>query len=88
MRCRPARHHIAVQIEIQRAGIGKEADFRRAVFDPGADIRIAALIDLHINTGEIQLELRHQLRQPGHAGRVEHPQAQHAFVHAVDLAMD
>jgi len=32
------------------AGIGKEADFRRAVFDPGADIRIAALIDLHINT--------------------------------------
>ena len=74
-----------LKIQIAGAGVGQKAQFYRAGFQPAGNVIIGTLIDLHIYAGECRAEARHDLRQPCHAGRVEHSQPQRTLVHTVDL---
>ena len=74
-----------LKIQIVGAGVGEEPQLHRAGFQPARDVVIRPLVNLHVNARERCAEARHDLGQPGHAGRVEHPQPQCALVHPVDL---
>ena len=74
-----------LKIQVTRAGIGEESKFHCAALEPIHDVGVGPLVQLHVDPGKLLLKRRHQLWHPGDAGRVEHPQPQHALVHAVDL---
>ena len=74
-----------LKIQIVGAGVGEEPQLHRAGFQPARDVVIRPLVDLHVDARERCAEARHDLGQPGHASRVEHPQPQCALVHPVDL---
>ena len=74
-----------LKIQVMGAGIGEKSQFHRAGFQPAGNIIVGSLVNLHVDARERSPEARHDLGQPGYAGRVEHPQPQRTLVHTVDL---